>query len=171
MNLQENINRIKQVMGLNEIADNIDNIYPFEYYPPINSYTPTEYYNFDTENQKYVVKFYPSYPARYFPKGSYGRDYMTSDMMAMAGIEPISDKSMTGENKALKVNATVMAITMDWFDKHPDFTQLVIEPVDERRLRLVKRFVDNTVGGKYKVSVESMKGLYGRSIIIRNPNS
>ena len=169
MNLQENINRIKQVMGLNEIADNIDNIYPFVHYPPRpNDHNPIDYYNFETENEKYVVKFFKSYPSKYFPEGSYGREYMTSDMMTMSGIEPVSDKSMTGENKAIKVNATVMAATIDWLDRHPDFTQLIIEPVDERRLNLVKRFIDNTIGGKYGVSVESMPGLYGKSIIIRN---
>lgn len=169
MNLQENINRIKEVMGLNEIADNIDNIYPFVHYPPRpNDHNPIDYYNFETENEKYVVKFFKSYPSKYFPEGSYGREYMTSDMMTMSGIEPVSDKSMTGENKAVKVNATVMAATIDWLDKHPDFTQLIIEPVDERRLNLVKRFIDNTIGGKYGVSIESMPGLYGKSIIIRN---
>lgn len=155
---------------ISEIATDLSNVYPFEYYPPANSFSSTEYYNFETENQSYVVRFYPSQPKKYYPEGSYGRDYMTRDMMAMSGIEPISDKSMTGENKALKVNATVMAITMDWFEKHPDFTQLVIEPVDERRLRIVKQFVDNAVGGKYDVTIDSMPGLYGKSVIIRNPN-
>ena len=167
MNLQENIRRIKEVMGINEIADNIDNVYSFTYYPS-SWHDSNEYYSFETENEKYVVKFFPSVPRKYYPEGSYTRMYMTNDMMAYSGIEPITDKSMTGENNALKVNATVMATTIDWIDKHPDFTQLVIEPVDERRLRLVKRFVDNTIGGKYKVSVESMPGLYGNSVIIRN---
>lgn len=154
---------------ISEIANDLNNIYPFEYYPP-NGYDSVEYYNFETETQGYVVRFYPSQPRKYYPEGSYTRDYMTRDMMAMSGIEPISNKSMTGENKALKVNATVMAITMDWFDKHPDFNQLLIEPVDERRLRIVKRFVDNAVGSRYDVKIHSMPGLYGKSVIIRNPN-
>ena len=169
MNLQENIHRIKEVMGLNEVAENIDNIYPFEYYPPAShEYNPVHHYSFDTETQKYNVRFFEKYPKKYYPDGTYERDYMTYDMGAFSGIEPISDKSMTNEHKALKVNATVMAITIDWIERTPDFYQLIITPVDERRLNLVKRFCDNTLGGKYDILVDSMPGLYNKSVIIRS---
>jgi hypothetical protein len=45
-----------------------------------------------------------------------------------------------------------MTITIDWLERHKeDFYQLFIEPVDKRRFKLVKRFIDNTIAGRYDI--------------------
>ena len=142
---------MKLINVLKEIADDVNNVYPFTHYDAsTKDYNPIEYYDFDTETKKYIVRFYFRYPKHRHPEGSYERDYNTYDLMSQP--DPLNDKSMTGEHNAIKVNATVMAITIDWLERHKeDFYQLFIEPVDNRRFKLVKRFIDNTIAGKYDI--------------------
>jgi hypothetical protein len=154
VDLQEQISRIKSIIS--EIADDVSNIYPFQLQPkdgdPAERY---DKYTFTTESKEYIVKFPPINSSSY-PEGSYYREYKTIDMTYLNAF------SMTNENKAIKVNATIMSITIDWLNRHEDFFQLFIHPVDERRYEIVKRFIDNTILGKYNV-------LYNEgNIVIRN---
>jgi hypothetical protein len=61
---------------------------------------------------------------------------------------------MTGENKAFKINATVMAITLDFLENNKDWLKLIIVPLDSKRHNLVKRFLDTNIPEKYFMEEE-----------------
>ena len=129
---------------LNEIGNDISNIYPFQLLPPNSGHY--DRYGFSTESKEYVVSFFPKVGGGW--RDTYVREYNSED------LGKISANSLTGEHKAIKVNATVMAITIDWLDKHKDnefFKQLIIEPVDNRRHNIVMRFINNTIAGEYDI--------------------
>jgi hypothetical protein len=61
---------------------------------------------------------------------------------------------MTGENKAFKINATVMAITLDFLENNKDWLKLIIVPLDSKRHNLVRRFLDTNIPEKYFMEEE-----------------
>jgi len=165
-------NSMKLLNVISEIATDLSNVYSFSKIERSND--PSErdktIYNFDTESGKtYKVSFFPS-SGRYIPDGTYIREYAPYDMLGWQGTG-INNKSMTGENKALKVNATVMAITIDWLNYNKDkdsFFQLLIKPVDKRRYRLVKMFIKNHIGSQYDIKYNLSSAVGEDTIIIRN---
>jgi hypothetical protein len=160
---------MKLLSVISEIATDLSKVYPFSKLE--KSFDPGErdktIYNFETESGKlYKVSFFPI-SNRFYPDGTYVREYAPYDMLGWQGTG-IDDKSLTGENKALKVNATVMAITIDWLNNNKDlntFYQLLIKPVDKRRYKLVMMFINNHIAGQYDITHDSS---LGETIIIRN---
>ena len=61
---------------------------------------------------------------------------------------------MTGENKAFKINATVMDITLDFLENNKDWQTLIIVPLDFKRRNLIKRFLDTNIPEKYFMEEE-----------------
>jgi len=64
----------------------------------------------------------------------------------------------TNEGKPIKINATVMDITLDFMQKNKEWNDLLISPLDSKRYNLVKAFVDKSVP-KNKYVVDSEEGI------------
>lgn len=151
---------------LNELSGDLSNAYPFQFVERqkrggifFAHDNDMDRYNFTTEGgNEYEVRFFTPTPYSAYPEGVKEREY------SLKGDRDIKSSSLTGENKALKVNATVMAITLDWMEKNPDFTMLLIRPVDERRQRIVKMFLDSHLPAKYDV----VYGSKSTNIYIKN---
>lgn len=73
---------------------------------------------------------------------------------------PVGSKDFrnTNEGKPIKINATVMDITLDFMNRNKDWHELLISPIDSRRYNLVKSFVDRSVP-KSKYLVTSEEGI------------
>jgi hypothetical protein len=100
-------------------------------------------YKFSTEENDYVVKFTD------LDGGYYERSYN------IEGEFKSPEKSQTLENKALKVLSTVTKITVDFLRNPPDdFYVLVIHPIDSRRLRIVKAFMEKALPTGYEMKEE-----------------
>jgi hypothetical protein len=132
---------IKLIDILLEIGDDLNSAYDFKYIGGVN---PT--YTFTTGETPYKVVF------RNEGGGTYERIYT-----------PVSKKSLktnvtTGEGKALKVNATVMAVTLDFLNNNTDWHTLTIQPIDPRRYRIVANFIYKNVP-KDKYVVEEIDGI------------
>lgn len=65
---------------------------------------------------------------------------------------------MTGEGNALKVNATVMDITMDFITNNKDWYDIIISPIESKRLNIVRKFIQQNVP-KSKYNVEEEEGI------------
>lgn len=62
---------------------------------------------------------------------------------------------MTGEGNAIKVNATVMDITLDFMNRNKEWFDIIISPLNTKRFNVVKRFLDvNIPTDKFKVEEE-----------------
>lgn len=66
--------------------------------------------------------------------------------------------AMTGAGNALKVNATVMDATLDFMKTNRDWYDIIISPIEAKRLKLVKNFIDKNVP-KDKFFVEEEEGI------------
>lgn len=151
---------------INEIATDLSIAYPFNFVEKekrggifFANDNDMDRYTFTTEGgNEYEVKFFTPYPRSQYAEGTIEREY------GLKGDRNIQATSMTGENKALKVNATVMKITLDWINRNPNFTMLLIRPVDERRQRIVKMFLDTYIPKNYEV----VYGSKSTNIYIRN---
>jgi hypothetical protein len=126
---------------LREVGEDLSSAYNFEY---VGGFNPT--YTFSTGETEYKVVF------RDEEGGTYERMYM-----------PIQKKSLgkgetTGEGKAIPVNATVMAITLDFLENNKDWHTVTIHPIDPRRHRLVTSFVNKNLP-KNKYNVEDIDGI------------
>lgn len=144
---------------ITEIATDLSIAYPFE--KMAQRADPAERfdrYRFSTGGSEYLVKFFTPYPASQYMEGTIEREY------GVYGEKNITADSLTGENKAIRVNATVMAITLQWINEHPDFTLMIIRPMDIRRFNIVKLFIDSYLGGKYDITY----GENGEVIRIKN---
>ena len=126
---------------LNEVGEDLRSAYPFKY---IGGSNPT--YIFTTDETKYKVVF------RNEGGGTYERIYT-----------PISKKDFkanvtTDEGKAIPVNATVMAATLDFLENNKEWHTLTIHPIDPRRYRLVTNFIYKNVPSE-KYNVEEIEGI------------
>lgn len=65
---------------------------------------------------------------------------------------------LTGEGNALKVNATVMDITMDFITKNKDWYDIIISPIESKRLNIVRKFIQQNVP-KSRYHVEEEEGI------------
>jgi len=100
----------------------------------------------DESGMEYEVDFYPhkddetdentgTFERKYNPKGK--------------GYE------LTGEGNALKINATVMDITLDFMNRNKEWYDIVISPVNSKRFSIVKRFLDENIPkDKFKMEYE-----------------
>jgi hypothetical protein len=111
---------------------------PFEYVGG-----PENEYKFKTDKNEYIVRFIPD------GESTYERIYRTSNRQAGSNFED------TQEGKPLQINATVMAITLDFMERTPDFYMIYIIPIDGRRFRLVNMFLNKKLPPQY--SFESVQ--------------
>jgi hypothetical protein len=77
----------------------------------------------------------------------------------VVGDRNINANSLTGENKAISVNATVMAITLDFMEKNNDWYIITIHPIDPRRRKLVGNFLYKNIES-YKFNIEEIEGVF-----------
>jgi hypothetical protein len=101
-------------------------------------------YHFSSEDRKYIVSFI------FHDTGVYERVYKTEGRH--------QNFAMTGEGKALKVNATVAEVTLDFMEKNNDWHTLMISPLDTKRHRLVSKFLDANIP-KSKYHIDSEEGI------------
>ena len=125
---------------LNEIGEDLSSAYQWEYK---GGYNPT--YTFSTGETKYRVIF------RNEEGGTYERVY--------APIKKGMKGTMTGEGKAIPINATVMAITLDFMAKNQDWYIITIHPIDPRRYKLVGNFLYKNVPLD-QYNIEEIEGVY-----------
>lgn len=126
---------------VNEVGEDLSSAYDFKY---IGGSDPT--YTFNTGQTKYKVVFKDE------GGGTYERIY------APIQKKPLGAGVTTGEGKAIPVNATVMAITLDFLEKNKDWYILTVHPIDPRRHRLVTNFIDKNLP-KDKYDVEDVEGV------------
>ena len=94
-------------------------------------------YRFKTENNNYTVAFKPD------GESEYERVYHTTNRPLGTNFED------TKEGKPLQVNATVMAITLDFIERNPKFGMIYIIPLDIRRFNLVSTYIKNNLPSDY----------------------
>lgn len=122
----------------NEVASGTSSTYEYT-----NTGGVDHEYKFSTEENDYVVKFTD------LDGGYYERSY------DIQGEFKSPEKSQTLENKALKVLSTVTKITVDFLRNPPsDFYILLIHPIDSRRLRIVKAFMEKALPTGYEMKEE-----------------
>ena len=126
---------------LNEVGEDLSSAYDFKY---VGGSNPT--YTFSTGETEYKVVF------RDEEGGTYERMYMPVQK------KPLGKGETTGEGKAIPVNATVMAITLDFLENNKDWHTVTMHPIDPRRHRLVTSFVNNNIP-KNKYDVEDIDGI------------
>jgi hypothetical protein len=114
---------------------------PFEY---IGGYNNS--YTFKTEINNYTVAFKPD------GESTYERVYHTTNRPIGTNFED------TQEGKPLQINATVMAITLDFMKRNPDFTMIYIVPIDRRRFNLVTKFIEKNLPSQYSFEAEVNDG-------------
>lgn len=101
-------------------------------------------YKFLTEKDtEYVVKF--SRDSK--DPGQYERVYFPTNILKTKGSEK---RLLTGEGDALRINATVMMITLDFLDKIGEKLRvLLIRPISSSRMAIVKKLIDNNLPSKF----------------------
>jgi hypothetical protein len=134
---------------LTELSYGLENALPFTYIGGKNNE-----YTFETDQNGYKVKFIPD------GESTYERVYFTTNRPLGTNYED------TQEGKPLQINATVMAITLDFIDKHPDFEMIYIVPIDSKRFNLVTSYIKNNLPSEY--SFKAYPGQKENIITIHN---
>jgi hypothetical protein len=135
---------------INEIGEDLSSAYKWEYKGGNN---PT--YTFSTGETKYKVVF------RNEEGGTFERIYSPIGKDVYTKSRDITRKTTatTGEGKAIPVNATVMAVTLDFLEKNKDWYILTIHPIDPRRHKLVGTFLNKNIPLD-KYNVEDIEGIF-----------
>ena len=124
-----------------ELGSDLSKALPFTY----NGGKYSEYF-FQTDQNEYKVAFKPD------GESTYERVYHTVNRPLGKNFED------TQEGKPLQINATVMAITLDFMKRTPDFTMIYIVPLDRRRFNLVSQYVKNNLPPQYSFEAEANEG-------------
>jgi Zn-dependent peptidase ImmA (M78 family) len=119
---------------LNEVGG-LELAYPWSYAGIVGK---SEKYIFKTEFTEYFVYFtrieeqkgFIEYERAYFPKGKY-------------------PNVLTGEGKPLAINATVMAITINFLNRNKEWDAVYISPIGEQRRKLVISFLNKSLPPEY----------------------
>lgn len=134
------MSKVSETM-IREVGEDLSSAYEFKY---IGGSNPT--YTFNTGKTDYKVVF------RDEEGGAFERIYMPIQK------EPLKKGETTGEGKAIPINATVMAITLDFLENNKDWHTVTIHPMDPRRYRLVSNFVYKNLP-KNKYNIEDVEGV------------
>lgn len=94
-------------------------------------------YTFKSDKNEYIVDF-----KKYKKSKQYQRFYK-SKSKGYTGL--------TNEGKAIKVIATVTAITLDFMKNNDDWETLIINPVSDKRSRVLKLFFDQPYFDDYNI--------------------
>ena len=108
-----------------------ENIYPYE------KKSNTQY-NFKSDANKYIVKF-TKYRSQ---SNTYQRTYK---------VKRKGFRKLTNEGKAIKVIATVTAITLDFMKSNSRWEIIIINPVSDKRSRMLKVFFDQSYFDDYNI--------------------
>jgi len=124
-----------------ELGSDLSKALPFEYIG--GKYNE---YIFKTDKNDYTVAFKPD------EESTYERVYHTTNRPLGTNYED------TKEGKPLQINATVMAITLDFMKRTPDFTMIYIVPLDRRRFNIVSTYIKNNLPSQYSFEAEANDG-------------
>jgi|688.fasta_scaffold356263_2 hypothetical protein len=124
-----------------ELSYGLENALPFTYVGGKNSE-----YTFKTDQNEYKVKFTPD------GESTYERSYHTTNRDQGRNFDD------TQEGKPLQINATVMAITLDFMKQNPDFTMIYIVPIDRKRFNLVTTYIKNNLPSDYSFEAKTNEG-------------
>jgi hypothetical protein len=131
---------MRESIELQELSFSLENKFDWEYK---GGYDPT--YTFSTGETNYIVKFVNE------GGGAYERIYAPVKKKGMKS-------TMTGEGKAMKINATVMDATLDFLNTNKDWYIVTIHPIDPRRYRIVTKFLYTNLP-KEKYNIEEIEGV------------
>jgi hypothetical protein len=139
---------------ITELSYDLENHYPF-------TYTGGEFnkYRFETGKNEYAVAFKPD------GKNIYERVYHTTDRPLGSNFEDTKEGIIT----ALKINATVMKVTLDFLEKHPNFDMIYIEPISKSRFTTVNKFLEMYLPSQYSFEAESDGNKENLIIIYNSP--
>ena len=126
---------------ITELGSDLSKALPFTY----GGGKYSEYF-FQTDQNEYKVAFKPD------GESTYERVYHTVNRPLGTNYED------TKEGKPLQLNATVMAITLDFMKRTPDFTMIYIVPLDRRRFNLVLTYIKNNLPSQYSFEAEANDG-------------
>ena len=126
---------------ITELSYGLDNALPFTY----SGGKYSEYF-FKTDQNEYKVAFKPD------GESTYERVYHTVNRPLGRNFDD------TQEGKPLQINATVMAITLDFMDKHPDFHMIYIVPIDRKRFNLVTAYIKTNLPPEYSFEAKANDG-------------
>ena len=124
-----------------ELSYGLENALPFTYIGGKNNE-----YTFKTDQNEYRVKFTPD------GESTYERSYLTTNRSQGRNFDD------TQEGKPLQINATVMAITLDFMERNPDFTMIYIVPIDRKRFNLVTTYIKNNLPSDYSFEAKANEG-------------
>ena len=96
-------------------------------------------YLFKTDQNEYKVAFKPD------GESTYERVYHTTNRPLGRNYDDTKEGAVT----AIKVNATVMKITLDFIKRNPDFYMIYIVPISTSRFTAVKKFIENSLPSNY----------------------
>ena len=96
-------------------------------------------YTFTTGQIEYEVFFQPGAPG----------DYERSFRIKGTEGKKVPYSVTTNEFKVMQIYATVMNITIDFLKQNKDWENVMIVPVDDRRHKIVKGFLDKTLPSQY----------------------
>jgi hypothetical protein len=126
---------------INELSYGLENALPFTYIGGKNSE-----YTFKTDQNEYKVKFTPD------GESTYERSYHTINRDQGRNFDD------TKEGKPLQINATVMAITLDFMERNPNFYMIYIVPIDRKRFDLVTTYIKNNLPSDYSFEAKANEG-------------
>jgi hypothetical protein len=98
-------------------------------------------------NTKYVFK-----SGKYDYEVNFTNFYKNSGVFVRS-YKPVKEtyRGMTKEGKALKVIATVTAITLDFMNTNKYWNTIIINPVSDKRSRILKLFFDQSYFDNYNI--------------------
>jgi len=103
-------------------------------------------YTFNTGQIEYEVFFQPGSPG----------DYERSFRIKGTEGKKVPYNVTTNEFKVMQIYATVMNITIDFLKQNKDWKNVMIVPVDDRRHKIVKGFLDKTLPSQYFVDEDEL---------------
>jgi len=124
---------MKLISILYEISLDLSNAYDYKF-------VGGENWEYDFEistGTKYTVAFSPISDG----EDAYERTYFVTNKE--------KNWKNTGEGQALKVNATVMKITLDFLERNKSWNIILISPISESRKKMVMTLLDKNLPSKY----------------------
>ncbi len=95
-------------------------------------------YTFKTSENEYIVEF-----TKYYSQSkTYERTYRSKSK---------GFRGLTNEGKAIKVIATVTAITLDFMKNNNNWEDIIIKPVSDKRSRVLQLFFNQSYFDNYNI--------------------
>jgi cytidyltransferase-like protein len=126
---------------LNELDFDLNKAYDWKFEGGVNNK-----YTFTTGETEYEVFFQP---------GAAG-DYERSFRIKGTEGKKIPYSVTTNEFKVMQIYATVMNVTIDFLKRNKDWKNVMIVPIDSRRHKIVKGFLDKTLPSEYFVDEDEL---------------